>query len=383
MAPVATFCLFLLLCLGCRSLRFAAAPRLRSRGTSTSVGATPALGPTELEAYHRGQWDLFVTHHTGHFYGIQAGYDPEEPTVEDYLYCEQRLELSADGAEVKHVSSLVLGEIRADCETCFDSERLKSKDVGTYRVGKLKSRLCANVEVRGPGLTPRGISTEVVMRHGDGRVRVLLAHAPVEFADVAGVGSVPCVYALKDVVIVRERLKQRPLKADTDPDVMWVPTVDGTFAGPYDGTRERFGASGASERTPMAFDTLPACQVLSEQVKAEMQQAGGSEGDHVVSTGGGSSSNSVAADDTASEMYRRVFAGGILVEAPWVVAAGLDERARVSWAPCAGASAQPVVYAADIAVRAVTDVATLPTGQTVLVPPKLVDFFVDTVTKRK
>jgi hypothetical protein len=78
-----------------------------------------------------------------------------------------------------------------------------------------------------------------------------------------------------------------------------------------------------------------------------------------------------------------VFAGGILVEAPWVVAAGLDERARVSWAPCAGASAQPVVYAADIAVRAVTDVATLPTGQTVLVPPKLVDFFVDTVTKRK
>ena len=375
MAACASGAMLLLVCcllLGCHTYRFAS-PRLRPRPTTftTIAAATPALGLAELEAYHRSQWELFVTHHTGHFFGIQAGYDPEEPTVEDYLYCEQRLEPSADGSEVKHVSALVLGEIRADCETCFDSERLKSKEVGTYRVGKLKSRLCANVEVRGPGLTPRGISTELILRHGDGRVRVLLAHAPVEFADVAGVGSVPCVYALKDVVIVRERLGRRPLKADTDPDVMWVPTADSTFAGPYDGIRERFGAAGVPEQEAVAFDELPACKVLSEQVQAEMQQqAGGAEGDHLASSGSG------------GELYRRVFAGGILVEAPWVVAAGLDERARVSWAPCAGASARPVVVAADIAVRAVTDVATLPAGQTVLVPPKLVDFFVDTLTRR-
>ena len=76
------------------------------------------------------------------------------------LSSEVNLEQNGDGSSVKHINSLVVGEIRADCEVCFDSERLKSREVGTYSLGKLRSRLCGNVEVRGPGVTPRGISTE-------------------------------------------------------------------------------------------------------------------------------------------------------------------------------------------------------------------------------
>ena len=105
------------------------------------------------------------------------------------------------------------GEIRADCEVCYDSERLKSKEVGVYSVGKMRSRLCANVEIRGPGVTPRGLSTEFCFRHADGRIRVLMAHAPIAYTkNVNGLGNIPSTFVLKDIVIVRERLNKRPLK---------------------------------------------------------------------------------------------------------------------------------------------------------------------------
>ena len=91
--------------------------------------------------------------------GIQTGYDPNNEEVADFMYCgEELIETGAD--EVVHTRSLVLGEIRADCEVCFDSERLKTKEVGRYSSMRLRSRLCEHVEVRGPGLTPRGLSTE-------------------------------------------------------------------------------------------------------------------------------------------------------------------------------------------------------------------------------
>ena len=75
------------------------------------------------------------------------------------MYCDEEL-TQTEAEEVIHTRSLVLGEIRADCEVCFDSERLKTREVGRYTSSRLRSRLCEHVEVRGPGLTPRGLSTE-------------------------------------------------------------------------------------------------------------------------------------------------------------------------------------------------------------------------------
>jgi hypothetical protein len=49
------------------------------------------------------------------------------------------------------------------------------------------------------------MSVEMTLRHRDSRIRVLLAHAPVEFADVKGMGKIPSVMLLRDIVIVRER----------------------------------------------------------------------------------------------------------------------------------------------------------------------------------
>ena len=290
------------------------------------------------------------------------------------MYCESNLEKNADGTEVKHINSLVLGEIRADCEVCFDSERLKSKEVGTYSLGKLKSRVCANVDIRGPGLTPRGISTELIFRHDDGRIRVLLAHSPIDFVEVQGVGSVPSAYALRDIVIVRERLDKRPLKTDSNADIMWRPTADGTFAGPFTGSRQRFSTQGVVESEAVSFASLPACQVVSDEVKSALT-GDKQQDDHKSSTGNSDS------EIEGGEMYTRIFDGGIMIEAPWIIAAGLEVRARVSWVPCAGTSSAPTLYAADVGLLAVAEVMQLPTGNSVLVPPKLIDFYVETLNK--
>lgn len=250
---------------------------LHSSSGSIPVGAGP-LGPSELEAFHTAQFDLYLKYQSGYWKGIQTGYDPENDEVADFMYTEVNLEKNDQSTEIKHTNSYVQGEIRSDCETCFDSERLKSKEVGTYSVGKLRSRLCGNVEVRGPGITARGLSTEIIFRHGDGRVRVLLAHSPVDFMEVEGLGMVPSTFILKDVVVVRERLDKRPYDLDTAPDVMWVPSTDDAFKGGYSGTRQRFTTTGLPIKEDVRFDSLPSPKATDGATEPYME-------DNIILTG--------------------------------------------------------------------------------------------------
>lgn len=107
------------------------------------------------------QWDLLTNYQLGLWKGIQTGYDPLNDDVADYMYTEVDLNyLSNDKKEIKHINSMVAGEIRADCEVCFDSERLKSKEIGIYTKGKLKSRLCYNSELR--GILPHNIVLNII-----------------------------------------------------------------------------------------------------------------------------------------------------------------------------------------------------------------------------
>jgi hypothetical protein len=56
---------------------------------------------------------------------------------------ESLLEEVESDSSVRHFNSFVAGEIRTDCEVCFDSERLRTKEVGVYQVGKLKYKSCS------------------------------------------------------------------------------------------------------------------------------------------------------------------------------------------------------------------------------------------------
>lgn len=118
---------------------------------------------TDLSKFQIYQYQC-LEQQLGKWIGIQTGYAVDDVAVEDYMYCEEELVLNTDGdnrnSEIVHSRSLVLGEIRADCEVCYDSERLKTKEIGRYSVGKMRTRHCENVELRGPALTPRGLSIE-------------------------------------------------------------------------------------------------------------------------------------------------------------------------------------------------------------------------------
>jgi len=83
---------------------------------------------------------------------------------------------------VKHTHTIVIGAKRSDCETCFDSMEQKTLPVQKYTPDNIlqKSRLAGVSMVNGPSILRSGaIATELILRHGDGRLRVTFNHAPV------------------------------------------------------------------------------------------------------------------------------------------------------------------------------------------------------------
>ena len=303
------------------------------------------------------------------------------PVVADFMYTEVNLQINEENSEITHTNSYVQGEIRSDCETCFDSERLKSKKVGLYSPGKLRTRLCGNVEIRGPGVTPNGLSTEAVFRHGDGRIRILLAYSSIDFMEIEGMGIVPSTFLLKDIVVVRERLNSRPYNLDVDPDAMWIKTPSSAFEGSYSGLRQRFTTSGTLQSDPVSFPFLPLCKVtdldVTELMNSNME-------DNLIISKAPDSSLSEPSED----MYRRVLDGGILIEAPWIISAEVEVRARISWKPDAGVTATTSdidsdrLYAAEIGMfMSSADAFAMPNGSARLAAPRLTDFFVDEIVQ--
>jgi Domain of unknown function (DUF3598) len=337
----------------------------------SSAGVSGTMGVSELQKFHNAQWDLYLKHHAGYWKGVQTGYDPENEEVADFMYTEVNLEKNADSSEIIHTNSYVQGEIRSDCETCFDSERLKSKQVGVYSAGKLRSRLCANVEIRGPGVTPNGLSTEIIFRHNNGRMRVLLAHSAIDFIELEGLGVVPSTFLLKDIVVIRERLDSRPYDLDIGPDDMWVPTSSSAFQGSYAGQRQRFTNSGELSSDPVSFPVLPLCKVAEEEISELLNT--NLEDNMIISR-----APAPAISDPSDDMFRRVFKGGLFIEAPWVISADVGVRARISWKPDQGEK----LYAAEIGVlMSSSDAFRLPNGSSRLHAPKLTEFFVDDIVR--
>lgn len=317
-----------------------------------SLGATSHLpSPHDIE-----QFELFRPGQVGTWKGIQTGYDPKEDTVEDHMYTEG---MGYDeGDELVHVAGFVAGEIRADCEVCYDSERLKQREVGRYKVGKLPNiRAVRNAVLRGPAPTRRGLSTELQLfspdptpEGADLRVRVLLAYQPIAFADVAGVGKVPSVMELGDVIIVRERRGRRPLKLDDKPDDMWRGADENIS--PTLTHRHRFDPVGLVGQSPTG-QSLPHTN-LPESTAAKVA---------AVEAGRGSS------------IYDRTFPGGLRVEADLAVYAGSEARARVTWRP---SQLEPQrVYRAELSFSALDEVQ-VGDGESIRVsPPKIKEFFVE------
>ena len=299
---------------------------IRKRRQGIPIQATPP--DIDIEVLKTKQFEQFSKNQVGKWIGVHTGYDPEELTVADHLYVESCLEPTSEGG-IRHTNSFVVGEIRTDCEVCFDSDRVKTREIGIYERDKMRmTKSCGVSDVRGPSPTPRGMSVEVMIRdEQDSRIRVLLAHSPVSFMDVKGMGQVPDQMLLTDIVIVRERIGSRPLELEDPPgpDRMWFKTPKAHFEGQFTGVRECVGLDGNLESSEIEGGIcLPSVYLDDKKYREKNEDDGDNKVVHYMT------------NDSEGNIYQRVFPGGILVECPAIVKSGSAERIRVSWMPCGG-----------------------------------------------
>mmetsp|Transcript_23497 Transcript_23497/g.23706 ORF Transcript_23497/g.23706 Transcript_23497/m.23706 type:complete len:364 (+) Transcript_23497:78-1169(+) len=309
------------------------------------------------EVFRKAQWELFKKFQLGEWKGIQTGYDVNEVDVADHMYFDTILEKLEDEDSVRHSTSVVVSEVRTDCEVCFDSEQIRTKEMGIYTINNLRSKYCENVEIKGPGMTPRGLSCETVIRHNNQRIRILIALIPREWVEVEGLDyPVPSSMTLNDVIVVREGLGVRPLDTD-DPHPLWIPSLQMApiFTRQYSGNRTRNSPDAGVSSTGLPPGKLP-CHPLIREGQVEKD------------------------GDSIQDIYTRDFAGGIRVEASRELQAGEEFTVRISWATDIGQirdeNRSNMIYSVQYSFTALDSVIK-DRGSVRLAPPVLRDLFVD------
>lgn len=279
--------------------------------------------------------------------GLQAGYDPQDDEVEDYMYCEQLFDFMTPAQdEITQINTYVRGEIRADCEVCFDSEQVKSKEMPyKYKLGTLNGiKCCQNVDVR-LGPTSRGLSMENNFRHKDGRIRILLAFSPIDFE-----GNVPVALGLTDIVIVRERLGRRPLKLDDK-----------------DGGYDEYWRQTSTE----SYDQLMTEGYLNSKVMYTYD----CENNDALITAAEQITDLKLCHIPENEdnfVYQRVFPGGIKIEAQAIVLPGQTTEVKLSFVP---SSQESTLYESSLAFTAIEpETDGVNDGMIKLKPPQLTYF---------
>lgn len=337
---------------------------------STVCHSSPQISSIDFEMFQERQWELYAKYQSGDWRGIQTGYDPEDDDVADHMYIDSNLKLSEDGESVLQTNSIVMSEVRADCEVCFDSTKIRTKEVGTFSKFNLKSRHIENIELKGPGSTPRGVSYEVSFRHEKNRLRVLVAFEPYDWNEV---DNIPISMALRDVVITREGLDSKPINDDSKPHSLWT-SVDkfqqiystksttSTNSRQYSRVQLRNDLQGNTITTAVeSTAVLPRCQCLP-----------GVEVEDV------SLHDTPVTNSIDSGIYSRIFPGGVKVEVPILVTAKDLFRVRTSWAPYdTELKDSRIVYACECAVTIIDSVTVMADGRTRVSPPALRDFFVE------
>ena len=132
--------------------------------------------------------------------------------VTDIFFVQYRVSLqpSLDSSSVTHSHRILATSTQSDCNTCFSSSEVKTLPIATYdklNLGK-RHRCAAAGMVVGPSLMRSGsMSTELSLRHGDGRVRVTFVHGPVWERGVEPGSCPPQGLKLFRAMVSKERLR--------------------------------------------------------------------------------------------------------------------------------------------------------------------------------
>jgi Domain of unknown function (DUF3598) len=212
------FLFWLLACSICRTNAFFPLTcRRTSSLPSTTAYSLSNPGFSEQIDDEAVQWELFNKHHVkGSWKGVWTSHDYIGDVIDEVI---ASVDLNAqDDGSVEHTHTIVVGAKKSDCATCFDSMETKTLPVATYSPGNLRnSRVAAVSMVNGPTILRSGaMATELVLKHGDGRVRVTFQHAPVWEQGVEPGSCPPQGLKLFRCMISREALRSTAPTPETE-----------------------------------------------------------------------------------------------------------------------------------------------------------------------
>eukprot|EP00554_Chaetoceros_debilis_P010619 CAMPEP_0194108744 /NCGR_PEP_ID=MMETSP0150-20130528/8387_1 /TAXON_ID=122233 /ORGANISM="Chaetoceros debilis, Strain MM31A-1" /LENGTH=484 /DNA_ID=CAMNT_0038797523 /DNA_START=159 /DNA_END=1610 /DNA_ORIENTATION=+ len=278
-----------------------------------------AGGPPRLstEEEQKVQWDLFTKHHAkgeGKWRGDWVSYDYMGDIIDTTTASlNLKLDNESNPPTVTHTHDIVTGSRKADCNTCFDSETVKTLPVGMYSPGNLNKYRCASVGMAcGPSLLRSGaMSTELALNHGNGRLRVIFQHAPVWEAGVEPGSCPPQALKLFRTMISREVL-----------DTESPPTRDTEMKNP------------PKRGDPSFFRPVPPFQWHKKWAGSSWTwgEQTGDRGWSIDDMEEGDAWHGRPTGDT-SDVWAMRLPGGILLQAPRIITTGRAGLCRLAWLP--------------------------------------------------
>jgi len=233
------------------------------------------------------------------------------------------LQPNDESNSVTHTHRILSSSTQSDCKTCFSSSEVTDFPIAKYTPESLGTRhRCAAVGmVIGPSLLKSGaMSTELVLRHGDGRVRVTFQHAPVWERGVEPGSCPPQGLKLFRAMVSKEKLRPTS-EGDTD-----------TIQGPPSADEEK--SNPPAPGNPVFFRPIPPFKWHAKWAGTSWTW-GPDNGDR-----GWSMSEMDEADawhgrpmGDATGTWSLRLPGGVLIQCPRVVVGGMAGLCRLAWMP--------------------------------------------------
>ncbi|KAL3766106.1 hypothetical protein ACHAWO_006134 [Cyclotella atomus] len=303
---------------------FSQQPIASTRLHSTNQSPDAPKTPEEDAAL---QWDLFTRYHAvnGEWWGTWTSYD-YMGDVTDTTVAGVSLQPNKDYSSVAHSQRILASSTQSDCNTCFSSSEVRTMPIATYdetNLGK-RHRCAAAGMVVGPSLLPKSglMSTELSLRHGDGRVRVTFQHAPVWERGVEPGSCPPQGLKLFRATVSKEKL--RPCTPDD------VSDIEGQIQGPPTAEEERSAPAG----TPLFFRPVPPFKWHAKWAGTSWTWGPqtGDRGWAIEEIDEADSWHGRPMGDSSSVWSLRL-PGGVLIQCPRVVVGGVSGLCRLAWMP--------------------------------------------------
>jgi len=230
------------------NLKMIRQPKLKSKVVNLNVPLKMSERDLDMEADNetnknevedtKRQWELFTENHInsqGKWQGTWTTYDYMGDEIDSVL-ASVVLKRETDGNDdaandnepfesISHSHEIITDSTTTDCDTCYDSTQARTIPVAKYMYDSNKSNL-AQRKIRlasvgmsvGPSLLRSGaMSTELILRHGDSRLRVIFMHGPAWEKNVEPGSCPPMGLKLFRTTISRESLlsEDRPFPGPT------------------------------------------------------------------------------------------------------------------------------------------------------------------------